>query len=430
MVWVHGGSFTSGSGNSYMYGPDFLVAEDVVVVTMNYRLGVLGFLNLNDTVAPGNMGLRDQVAALQWVKENIANFGGDPNKVTLFGESAGSASVNLIMLSPMAKGLFHRVICQSGSALANWAFRKSLRGNVEVLINSTGCNHYDPEKVVECLNKIPANEFPSMRLSTKEQENGLSRLPFVPSMDADFLPQEPLQILKHGNFNQVPFMAGINDGEGHLFAKAFPLRERSWGGDNFENFVPKDLNLPSGSAESKQVADGMKKLYFNGQEINKNNLQDFIDMTTDTEFLIPLRKSLNLQANYSKQPQYLYLMTFNGNISLKRAVGVPDLKGVCHAEELGYLWYIKLLPYQQYPQSSPEMETVNRMVTMWTNFAKTGEPTPEETELLPINWEPYTPSNPAYLIIDKELRMDRNIMKNRMDFWDDIYKKYTHSASA
>lgn len=123
MVWIHGGAFLTGSSATDLYGPDYLMTENVVLVTLNYRVGQLGFLNLEDenVNVPGNAGLKDMVMALKWVKTNIRNFGGDPSNITIFGESAGGAAVHYLMLSPMAKGLFHKAIIQSGSCLNPWA---------------------------------------------------------------------------------------------------------------------------------------------------------------------------------------------------------------------------------------------------------------------------------------------------------------------
>lgn len=121
MVFIHWGGFFAGYGTSDYLGPDYFMDEPVILVTFNYRLGVLGFLSTSDDVAPGNFGLKDQVAALKWVRNNIENFGGDKNKVTIFGQSAGAASVHYHMLSPSSKGLFQQAISQSGSALALWA---------------------------------------------------------------------------------------------------------------------------------------------------------------------------------------------------------------------------------------------------------------------------------------------------------------------
>ena len=122
MFWIHGGGFIWGHGGEDLYGADYLITEDVVVVTINYRLGLFGFVSFDDPSleVPGNAGLKDQVMALRWVQENIDKFGGDPNNVTIFGQSVGSASVHLMVLSPLAKGLFHKAIAQSGCATCPW----------------------------------------------------------------------------------------------------------------------------------------------------------------------------------------------------------------------------------------------------------------------------------------------------------------------
>lgn len=123
MVFIHGGAFVTGSNKTYMYGPEFLLTQDIVLVSINYRLGALGFLSSEDVTlgVPGNAGLKDQTLALKWVRENIKNFNGDPGNVTIFGESAGSCSVHYQMLSPTAKGLFHKAILQSGCTLNHWS---------------------------------------------------------------------------------------------------------------------------------------------------------------------------------------------------------------------------------------------------------------------------------------------------------------------
>lgn len=122
LVFIHGGAFVMGSNDSKVYSPTFLLMEDIVFVTINYRVGILGFLKIDDPAlgVPGNAGLKDQLLALKWVQKNIKNFGGDPNNVTLWGESAGSASVNYHVISSASKGLFHKAIMQSGTVLNPW----------------------------------------------------------------------------------------------------------------------------------------------------------------------------------------------------------------------------------------------------------------------------------------------------------------------
>lgn len=148
MFWIHGGAFSFGSGNAFLYGPDYLIPEGVVLVTMNYRLGPLGFLSVEDDEAPGNNGLKDQVLALKWVKENIAAFGGDPAKVTIFGQSAGAASVHLLMLSPMAKNLFRNAIAQSGVAVNPWVLSDDSRARAFSLGRVLGLETNSTEKLL------------------------------------------------------------------------------------------------------------------------------------------------------------------------------------------------------------------------------------------------------------------------------------------
>ena len=118
LVWIHGGAFIFGGIN--IYNPEYLMEEDIVLVTIQYRLNVFGFLSTEDSVAPGNYGSLDQVAALKWVQENIAAYGGDPDQVTIFGMSAGGASVHYLTLSPLARNLYKNAISLSGSALCWW----------------------------------------------------------------------------------------------------------------------------------------------------------------------------------------------------------------------------------------------------------------------------------------------------------------------
>lgn len=121
MFYIHGGGFHEGSGDDFQYGPDFLINDNVILVTSNYRLGVFGFMSLGTAEYSGNMGLKDQQLALQWINDNIESFGGDRERITLFGHSAGSASTHFHVLAPSSKGLFNRAIMMSGVALNPWA---------------------------------------------------------------------------------------------------------------------------------------------------------------------------------------------------------------------------------------------------------------------------------------------------------------------
>ena len=171
MIWIHGGGFIEGSAIPYV--PSELVTEnDVIVVVIQYRLGILGFLSSGDDVAPGNYGLMDQTLAIRWVKDNIRAFGGDPDSMTIFGESAGAASVGYQLLSPMSRGLFSRAIFQSGTPLSRWAFDRDPVKDFYDLADKTGClgemswsntiyytlaggrQQAEHERVVACLRRV------------------------------------------------------------------------------------------------------------------------------------------------------------------------------------------------------------------------------------------------------------------------------------
>lgn len=157
LVFIHGGGFISGSNETKDLGPEFIMTEDIVMVTVNYRLGLLGFLRLDDEElgVPGNAGLKDQSMALRWVQSNIEMFGGDPNQVTVGGESAGGASVHYQTLSPMSEGLFQRAIIQSGFAICPWAVTDH---NVIEILAAAGIDVRDENEAIDCLKNLPGEE--------------------------------------------------------------------------------------------------------------------------------------------------------------------------------------------------------------------------------------------------------------------------------
>ncbi|XP_049947765.1 esterase FE4-like [Schistocerca serialis cubense] len=152
VVYIHGGCFTGGSGA--ISEPRYFVDNDVVFVSINYRLGLLGFLSTGDEVFPGNTGLKDQVEALRWVQRNIAAFGGDPERVTILGQSAGGASIHYHVLSPLSKGLFKNAIAMSGSALNPWAFSKNATDRAIRFANYLGYSGQNSSDLVDFLKTV------------------------------------------------------------------------------------------------------------------------------------------------------------------------------------------------------------------------------------------------------------------------------------
>nr|XP_051686083.1 cocaine esterase isoform X6 [Oryctolagus cuniculus] len=203
MVWIHGGSLVIGLAS--MYDGSALVAfEDVVVVTIQYRLGVLGFFSTGDQHAAGNWGYLDQVAALCWVQQNIAHFGGNPGRVTIFGESVGAISVSAHVLSPMSQGLFHGAILQSGVVLLPRFIMNSSDVISTMVANLSACDHKNSKAFVDCLRGKSAEE---MLAITK----ALKIIPAV--VDGAFLPRHPQELLSSADFRPVPCIIGVNNDE-------------------------------------------------------------------------------------------------------------------------------------------------------------------------------------------------------------------------
>ncbi|KAJ6223946.1 hypothetical protein RDWZM_002491 [Blomia tropicalis] len=217
MVWIYGGGFQVGTIFTSTYDGRHLAAGgDVIVVSINYRLGPLGFLyGENESSAPGNVGLLDQILGLQWVHDNIALFGGDTNKITIFGESAGSMSVGALIISPLAKGLFHRAIMQSGAPTESIFISKDRALlTTKSFADKIGCSSNETIKsIVDCLRTKPVQLMVNATLT--EIINGIN---FMPIYGDELLPIQTIQAMKLGKFNRnIDLMYGICKDEGTGF---------------------------------------------------------------------------------------------------------------------------------------------------------------------------------------------------------------------
>lgn len=264
LVWIHGGAFVGGSGNSDWYGPEYLVQDGILVVSINYRLGILGFFSTGDDVAQGNYGMKDMVEALRWVRDNIAAFGGDPNNVSIAGESSGAGSVHFLVLSSMASGLFRGAIPQSGSALNPWALQPNPNARAIELANAIGISTTSSEVIVSAMRDLPISTI-IPRTPDLPEPNGFRPAAFTIVVEPEngpetpFLTELPLQILLAGTYNQVPLMIGFNEAE-NLQRMIDPLLDIS----NPDNLVPTIWNVEEGSTYSTSIANAFANYYWNG----------------------------------------------------------------------------------------------------------------------------------------------------------------------
>ena len=364
-----------------VYGPDLLLRENVVVVTINYRLSSLGFLSTGDKHAQGNYGLKDMVMALKWVKRNINAFGGNSEKITIFGQSAGSTSVHLIMMSEMAKGLFHQAIMQSGTAVSPFAFRSNSNERAEEIAKNLELVYESTEDLMNQLRKISYKEILNAErgLFNMDKPLGLRPFDFVPTLEAEdsleerFLSENPTDLVVNGSFYDVPVMIGTTSKEGLLMVREYMLDEEVFTryNENDEFFVPLSFNLHSGAPEIKEVAESLKDQYFQGNNLSESNLNEWAEFHTDAQFKFPTDRVVKSFTKFSTQPIYYYDFTYDGGLNfLKTLLFLGSYRGVCHGDELFYL-FSPAFPIPVWP-TDHALTVRKRLIRLWANFAKTG----------------------------------------------------------
>ncbi|XP_017882530.2 esterase FE4-like [Ceratina calcarata] len=424
MLWIHPGGWNGGIADDTMFGPDFLVEDDVVVVTFSYRFGALGYLNTGDKSAPGNAGMKDQVMALKWLKDNIHYFGGSPSRVTIFGASSGAASALYHMVSPMSEGLFNSVILQSGTMLNPWAMTYNPREQAFMLGEALGIHTTDSAELVQKLTEFDVKDIITATTEITQKQNGLNghMNVFVPSVEVDlgqdvFLSNDPWTLLKSGKIADVPVISGVNADECAFFAPLLIDAIEILNSEP-EQFLPDDLNYTSADAR-KEAGQNLKKFYFGDKQVSKEDLNEYTKMLSDVYFNAGELLSLDIMKNRMSSPIYQYMFTFDSPTGfMKNLFGVRD--GVAHGDELGYLFYSNAFKNLPEPGSNTAKMT-NIFTKLWTNFAKDQNPTSHLDEDITVTWEPMGNEN-NYLNINQALKMEKNLMRDKHDYWKMIYK--------
>ena len=404
MVWIHGGGYIIGTASTYN-GTRLARQGGVVVVTINYRLGVFGFLSTEDSAMPGNYGLLDQIEALKWVRDNIANFGGDPNSVTIFGESAGSSSVSLLVLSPLAKGLFHRAIMESGVSLAPWGHvhptqRLSPVYRARMIGKENGCDHVfgQSDSFLRCLRRIDASALTDSGAYVSSMLDNVFAMWLLPRVENTFgvLPDAPLKMLVRGEFNQVDTIRGFNSHENGEMKIQNGTRDV----DTKEAFVELLNTLFRPFAFSKR--DDLYKIFIDTY-IGDNNDPGFIvqkasEASSDTYFAGSILTELKFVAAKSPgKKHYLYRFDYRDSFSTK-----PSWIGAIHGDELKYVFGIDqmefpTLGYEEVTKTPDDLAMIDKMMNLWSNFARTGDPTADKSQ---ATWAPFTDTQQAMMFIN------------------------------
>uniref|UniRef100_A0A0K8TUN6 Carboxylesterase n=1 Tax=Epiphyas postvittana TaxID=65032 RepID=A0A0K8TUN6_EPIPO len=422
MVFIHGGAFALGSGGKFVYGPDFLVKHDVIVVTFNYRLGALGFMCLGIKEAPGNAGLKDQLAALRWVKKNIAAFGGDPENVTAFGESAGATSLSLLVASDAANGLFKRAIIQSGSSIANWAINRKPVWVYSLIAKQLGYNTEDPHELYNVFKDLPVKDFLRTRPRKPLDKFFDTQMLHLPCVEKPFPGVEPIitdlpyNIFQKKKLN-ISLMYGSNSKEGlFLISKETPetVDER-----NGRYLFASDLEFKDEDTAETE-ANKIKKFYFGEGTIDMTKILNMSDLYTHLYFEMPALIESEALVKKNDKPVYNYYFDYAGSRNaLKYISGYRESEGACHADDLFYLFKPDFLRFWI---NKDDRKIIDSMTEMWTNFAKYGVPTPESSNL--PHWTPSTKEELKLLYIGKDIKMGPIPNPTAYEMWKRVFTTY------
>ncbi|XP_015783762.1 acetylcholinesterase-like [Tetranychus urticae] len=424
LFWIYGGALTFGFGNDYYSGIPIVPLHEVVLVTHNYRLNAFGFMHFGDkeTRIPPNIGLKDQLLALQWVKENIDKFGGDPDQVTIFGESAGAMSVSAHILSPLSRGLFKRAILQSGTIMFPVEDPDYYIENGFTLLGRTSCA--SSTDLLNCLQSLPASTI------MNAQSDGL--LTFRWFYGDDFLPYSPSEAFSKGMFdNSLDILLGVEQNEFAMFMGLLSATQ----------FNPKiDVTLNYSQAVDylrlifKEEAIGyFTELYFNSS-IDLSSaylLKQLIQAYSDTIIVCP---TYMFGVEYwSKGGQetgkvYGYYHTQKPIPSYNTMCDDSPWTGICHGSDLTYVFGHPLVE-PGYPQK--DIDLSREMMKIWTHFAEFGYmPRVNEKEWKPLNED----LSAMVLNIDNLGEVERERIAFCVQQWDELVQNnilnFTYIMSA
>ncbi|KAL1784299.1 acylcarnitine hydrolase-like [Sigmodon hispidus] len=415
MVWIHGGGLTMGMASMYD-GSKLAALEDIVVVTIQYRLGVLGYFSTGDQHARGNWGYLDQVAALRWVQQNIAHFGGNPDRVTIFGQSAGGLSVSSHVVSPMSQGLFHGAIMQSGVAIMPGLISQSAEMVYTMVANLSGCDQMNSEVFVDCLRGKSEEEILAITKVFK----------IIPAVvDGEFFPRHPEELLASADFHPVPSIIGVTNDE---YSWDIPTyMSNTDPGEKMDRETLQALlqSTPIRLILPPDLADIVVEEYLGDTEDPEMLQVQFQEMMADLMFVNPALQVARAQSPLA--PVYFYEFQYPPKVF--KDVRPPHVKAD-HGDEIFFVlgpsfWGSKF-------DFTEEEELLSRkMMKYWANFARYGNPNSMD---LP-HW-PVFNKDEQYLQLDIQPTVAYALKANRMQFWTktlpqkiqelkDVEKKHT-----
>lgn len=422
MVYIHGGSYMEGTGN-IIDGSILASYGNVIVITVNYRLGILGFLSTGDQAAKGNYGLLDQIQALRWIEDNVGAFGGDPKRVTIFGSGAGASCVSLLTLSHYSEGLFQKAIIQSGTALSSWAVNYQPAQSTRALAEKVGCDAPDTGALVACLRLRSARE-----LARQTVPPAAYHVSFGPVIDGDVIPDDPQILMEQGEFLNYDIMLGVNQGEGLAFLDGLAGAEAGVSPGDFDasvaGFVDRLYGYPDGKDALRET---VKFMYTDWADRDnaETRRKTLVALFTDHQWVAPAVATADLHAQYGS-PTYFYAFYHHCQSDMK-----PGWADAAHGDEVPYVFGVPMLgPTELFACNFSKNDVMLSAVVMtyWTNFAKTGDPNqpvPQDTKFIhtkpnrfeEVVWSKFNSKEKQYLHIGLKPRVRDNYRANKVAFW-------------
>ncbi|GJQ72643.1 hypothetical protein Trydic_g1305 [Trypoxylus dichotomus] len=406
MVWIYGGEFLEGNSSYALYNPRHLVQEGSIVVSFNYRLGIFGFISTYDNVAPGNIGIKDQIMALKWVRNNIRAFGGDPDQVTIFGESAG---------------LFNKAIMESGSALCLWSLSKTVKEATFTVGAKLGILRLSSRHLVNALKKVPAKILERATYIVMgvifARDGPLNGLVFGPVIEAPsdtaVITSSSYEKFYQGDFNRVTLLIGYNSAEAYIFKGLFQL---IWFYATRYDLLPGELvpkSMKANLLDLPIIGLKIKEFYTGLNGVLALNEQGMLNYVSDDQFVRPIQKTVRLVSKYVTT--YLYKFSYS------RA---GPSAGANHTDELLYVFDSNF-------NTTTDIFVRNCTVKLWTNFAKYGDPTSSNGSKVcgGVTLKPITPKDRDtlyYIDINRNVTVGENPDAYNMAFWKDLFDKYAN----
>eukprot|EP00076_Gallus_gallus_P025407 XP_015147941.2 fatty acyl-CoA hydrolase precursor, medium chain isoform X1 [Gallus gallus] len=414
-VWIHGGGLAFGSASPYD-GSALAAFDNVVVVTIQYRLGIVGYFSTGDKYARGNWGYLDQVAALQWIQENIIHFGGDPGSVTICGESAGGISVSALVLSPLAKGLFHKAISESGTAIRT-LFTDKPEEEAQRIAAASGCEKSSSAALVECLREKTEEEMEqitlkmdmtTLKLCYTSPEKCEQPSMFISStVDGVFFPKSPRELLSEKAINAVPYIIGVNNCEfGWVIPEMMKVPDFTEG---LDKEVARQVLQSSFVLSFKSVPSDIVDLVFNeyiGKAESRAQVRDgLLDAIGDHMFVFP---AIEVARYHRDAGHPVYFYEFQHRPSSATGV-VPEFVKADHGDEIAFVFG---KPFLAGNATEEENKLSRAVMKYWTNFARNGNPNGEGL----VHWPQYD-LDERYLEIDLIQKAAKKLKEDKMEFW-------------